>query len=173
MTADAARSPRLLPLHPAAELSLAILVLSLAVIGGALAFQYWGGLVPCELCLAQRWPWYGAIPLAALFLARRPPGVIAPALFALIFLGSAGLAFYHAGVEQHVFAGPTACTAPKLTGSIEEMTKALMATPNVLCDQVQWSLFGISLAGWNLAASLVAVALSARAWWRIARGARA
>ena len=173
MTADAARTSRLLPLHPATELSLVILVLSLAIIGGALAFEHWGGLVPCELCLAQRWPWYGAIPLAALFLLWRPPGVVVPALFALIFLGSAGLAFYHVGVEQHVFAGPTACTAPKLTGSIEDMTRALMATPNVVCDQVQWSLFGISLAGWNLVASLGAVALSARAWQRIARGARA
>jgi disulfide bond formation protein DsbB len=29
-----------------------------------------------------------------------------------------------------------------------------MAVPLIRCDQVQWSLFGISLAGWNAMISL-------------------
>ena len=178
MSSTTASEPRRhrLALSPAGEASVAILVLSLGVIGGALVFQYVVGLVPCELCFAERWAWYAAIPLAALFLVWQPPAVarLLPLLFGALFLGSAGLAFYHVGVEQHVFAGPTACTAGRLAGgSLEEMTRALMATPVVLCDEVQWSLFGISLAGWNLVASVLAIAVAVRAWHRMPAGGTA
>jgi disulfide bond formation protein DsbB len=151
---------------PQRAFSLFVLVLSLAVIGGALVFQYGVGLVPCELCLAERYAWYAAIPLAGLFLiAPASLGRFAAPLFLLLFLASAGLAFYHVGVEQHVFAGPTACTAGKLQGgSIEDMTKALLATPEVQCDEVQWSLLGISLSGFNLILSLSVVVVAARIW---------
>jgi disulfide bond formation protein DsbB len=34
------------------------------------------------------------------------------------------------------------------------MKRQILGTAPVLCDRVQWSLFGVSLAGWNLLASL-------------------
>ena len=147
---------RAIPLVPA------VFGLSVLVIGGALIFEYGIGLVPCELCLLERWPWYAAIALSALALALRQPGLTRAAvlLFLVLFAASSGLAFYHVGVEQHVFAGPTACTAAPLGGhSAEDLLKSLQATPVVRCDEPQWSLFGISLAGWNLVASLVMLAL--------------
>ena len=81
-------------------------------------------------------------------------------LFGLVFAISVVLAFYHVGVEQHWFAGPTACTASE-TGAmtVEDMKRQILGTAPVLCDQVQWSLFGVSLAGWNLLASLTMTAI--------------
>jgi disulfide bond formation protein DsbB len=146
----------------AIPLALAVFILSVLVIGGALIFEYGVGLIPCELCLLERWPWYAAIALSALVLALRQPGLAwaAVLLFVLLFVASSGIAFYHVGVEQHVFAGPTACTAAPLGGhSAEDLLKSLQATPVVRCDEPQWSLFGISLAGWNLVASLLMLAL--------------
>jgi disulfide bond formation protein DsbB len=149
--------------------TLAILLLALASIGGVWFFQLVVKLVPCELCYSERWAWYAAIPLAALALAARQSRW-AVRLFVPLFLASAGLAFYHVGVEQHFFAGPSACTAPSTAGmSVEDLTKALLATPPVRCDEVQWSLFGISLAGFNLIASLVAAGLAAWSWRGFAR----
>jgi disulfide bond formation protein DsbB len=142
--------PRLLPL--------ALLIANLAVLGGALAFQYLGRLAPCELCLYERWPYDAAAVLALLALVRggRRFSRIALVLAGLIFLAGAGLAFYHVGVERHWFAGPAACTAPALNAKSEAALEAqLLATPVVRCDQIPWSLFGISLAGWNLAASVL------------------
>ena len=136
---------------------LAILVASAALVGSALLFQYVGGLQPCELCLYERWPYYAMIVLSALALAARRPGVSAwvTGIAALTFLAGAGLAFYHVGVELHWFAGPSACTgAAGGGGSIEDFRKQLMAQQPVRCDEPQWSLIGISLAGWNLLASL-------------------
>jgi disulfide bond formation protein DsbB len=138
---------------------LIILIASAALVGGALLFQYVGGLQPCELCLYQRWPYYAMIVLSALALAAGRRGVTAAVtgIAALAFLIGAGLAFYHVGVEQHWFAGPGACTGAAATGSIEDFRKQLMAQQPVRCDEPQWALFGVSLAGWNLLASLVLV----------------
>ena len=61
---------------------------------------------------------------------------------------------YHAGVEAGVFQGLTTCTA---TGAMS--LEDLMNVPLVRCDQVQWSLFGISMAGWNAILSLGGAAL--------------
>lgn len=140
---------------------LVVLVASIALVGGALLFQYVGGLQPCELCLYQRWPYYIAIALtlAALVIGRRQATLALVALCALLFLANAALAFYHVGVEQHWFAGPSACTGTLGgAGSLADFKARLMAQQPVRCDAPQWSLFGISLAGWNLLASLALLA---------------
>ena len=51
-----------------------LFVASLLIVGGALLFQYVGGLQPCELCLYQRWPYYTVAGFAFLGAAdRRAP----------------------------------------------------------------------------------------------------
>jgi disulfide bond formation protein DsbB len=150
-----------------------VFLAGVAVLGTALLSQYWGGLMPCELCLLQRWPWAVAITLAALALLINPQGVLPwlALLLAGVFAVGVGLAFYHVGVEQHWFPGPTACTAGATTArTIEELKAQILGHQPVLCDQVQWSLFGISMAGWNLLASL-AMGLYCLSAFRRARGA--
>jgi disulfide bond formation protein DsbB len=147
---------RAIPLVPT------VFILSVLIIGGALFFEYGIGLIPCELCLLERWPWYAAIIVSGVLLVLHPPSMARAAaiLFIALFVGSSGIAFYHVGVEQHFFAGPTACTAAPLSGhSAEDLLKSLQATPVVRCDEPQWSLFGISLAGWNLVASVLMLVL--------------
>jgi|SRR5665213_720384 len=147
----------------------AVLVASAAVLGAALLSQYWGGLAPCELCLLQRWPWWVAIAIAAAawLIDGRLALPIPAILLAIVFLTGAGIAFYHVGVEQHWFAGPTACTASGADAtSVDALRAQLLGTQPVMCDQVQWSLFGVSLAGWNLLASLAMAGLCAA----VARG---
>ena len=140
-----------------------MLIAAAAVLGAALLSQYWGGLKPCELCLLQRWPWDGAIAVAlvALFVGERAGLLRLALLFAAIFAVSAAFAFYHVGVEQHWFAGPSACTTGggSRAMTLEEMKRQILGTAPVLCDKVQWSLFGVSLAGWNLLASLAMAAV--------------
>jgi len=135
-----------------------VLVASAVVLGTALLSQYWGGLAPCELCLLQRWPWSVAIVIAlvALLAGARPALPWLALALALVFATSTVFAAYHVGVEQKWFAGPTACTASSGGAmTLEEMKRQILGTAPVLCDRVQWSLFGVSLAGWNLLASLV------------------
>jgi len=146
------------------QLLLAVLAISIAVIAGALLLEYVRGLEPCELCLYERWPYYGAIPLAAIALMTGTRGAgWWIALCALVFLASAGLGAYHVAVEQGWIAGPTACTGPPGSGAktAEEFARMIEQRQAVQCDQVQWTLIGVSLAGWNFLVSLLVLLLCA------------
>jgi len=93
-------------------------------------------------------------------------------VLAVAFAAGAVLAFYHVGVEQHWFAGPSACTAGSGGAmTLEEMKQQILGTAPVLCDRVQWALFGVSLAGWNLLASLGMAAICGLAALRSRRAA--
>jgi disulfide bond formation protein DsbB len=148
-----------------------VLVASAAVLGGALFSQYWGGLAPCELCLYQRWPWAAAIVISLIAImvgSRSALPWVALMLFTVFAVGSA-LAFYHVGVEKHWFEGPVACTAASTAADTLEALKAqILRQQPVRCDEVAWSLWGISLAGWNLLASLAMAGscLAALPWLR-------
>jgi disulfide bond formation protein DsbB len=132
------------------------------VLGTALLSQYWGRLQPCELCLLQRWPWAAAIAIAlvALLAGGRAALPWVALAFAGVFAVGVVFAFYHVGVEQQWFAGPSACTSSGAgAATLEDMKRQILGTTPVLCDKVQWSLLGVSLAGWNLLASLVMAAI--------------
>jgi disulfide bond formation protein DsbB len=139
-----------------------VLVVSAIVVGTVLASQYWGGLAPCELCLAERWPWYAAIVVAfiAAVAGSRSTLPWVALLLAAVFAIGGGLAFYHVGVERHWFAGPSACTAGATPTTLEALRAQLMHQQPVRCDEPAWTLFGVSLAGWNLLASLAMAAVS-------------
>jgi disulfide bond formation protein DsbB len=150
-----------------------VLAASAAVLGTALLSQYWGGLAPCELCLLQRWPWRVAIvvSLVMLLAGSRPALPWVALLLAAVFAIGAAFALYHVGVEQHWFAGPAACTASAGATTLEDMKRQILGTQAVLCDQVQWSLYGVSLAGFNLLASLAMAAFCAAVFMRMRRPA--
>ena len=148
------------------------LLASAIVLGTALASEYVGGLAPCELCLLQRWPWGVAIviTIVVLFAGDRTALPWVALLLAAIFAIGSGLAFYHVGVEQHWYPGPTACTASgNHAATVEELRQQLLHQQPVLCDQPAWTLWGVSMAGWNLFASLIMTGLCLAAVWA-ARG---
>lgn len=129
-------------------------VASGALLGGALAFQYIGGLHPCEMCHWQRWPHMAALAFAALgglLLWQRQPGAAraAAVLAGLALLVTAGLGLFHAGVELDWWEGPTACSVIGGGQTAEDIFATVMAAPVIRCDAVPWSLFGISMAGYN------------------------
>src|ERR1700674_4500559 len=117
-----------------------VLAASAIVLGSALLSQYWGGLAPCELCLLQRWPWSAAIVIAlvALIAGSRPALPWVGLILAIVFGIGVAFAFYHVGVEQHWFAGPSACTAGSGSAmTLEEMKRQILGTAPVLCDRVR------------------------------------
>ncbi len=142
-----------------------IVALSLSALAAALASQYWGGLQPCVLCIYQRYAYLGAVGFGLLGLAAgaRPEARRwALALAGLAFLSGAGIALFHVGVEQYWWRGTAGCHAPAFDpdASIADLRKQLLETPFVPCDVIPWSLFGISMAGYNVLASLGLAAAS-------------
>lgn len=127
------------------------------LLGGALFSQYVGGLYPCEMCMWQRWPHLVAIffALDAIALRRAPNGsAIFAGLAALAIAVSGAIGAFHAGVEYGWWHGLTACSTAAVTNSTKDMLDAIMAAPLTRCDVAPWSLFGISLAGYNAIFSL-------------------
>ncbi len=139
---------------------------SLVMILGALAFQYIGGVIPCEMCHWQRWPLDATIFLGLGGAALFATGVIGrKAMLALACLALALIAFtgllgaYHAGVEWKLLPGPTSCTGTRFV--FHGAADLAHAAPVVPCDEAAWRLFGISLAGYNALLSLSAAILGA------------
>ena len=121
----------------------------------ALAFQYIGGLHPCHLCLYERTPYILVLLLAAVYMQFGSVKSIW-GLLIVIFILSAALAFYHAGIEQKWWEGYSACAsvAPKFN-TVEEMKAYIMATPVVRCDEIRWQFLGLTMAAYNAIVSLV------------------
>ena len=147
--------------------ALLIAAASIVILATVWIFQGFG-YAPCELCLTQRYAFYAAAPLALLtaLLANRSAHGLARAgfaLLALIFVASAVLAAYHAGVEYHWWQGPTACTGGVGSVDVNDLLKSLDSVKVVRCDEVQLRIAGLSLAGWNVVASAVLAVYAAAA----------
>jgi disulfide bond formation protein DsbB len=129
-----------------------------ALLAGAYAGQYGFALYPCEMCWWQRYPHFAALGLAGLAFVLQPARVWT-ALAGLAVLTSGLIGGFHAGVEYGWWEGITACAT---AGAIDVMNPA---APLVRCDHAPWTLFGISLAGFNFlissAAGAAIVALAA------------
>jgi disulfide bond formation protein DsbB len=144
-----AAEPASLPVGNAALARLLALAVPLALLGGALGSQYVGGLHPCEMCYWQRWPHGAAILLAAAAFLVPARARLLTMLAAIAIAISGVIGVFHAGVELGWWEGLTRCTSGGAL-SLDD----LMKVPLVRCDQVQWSLLGISMAGWNAIISL-------------------
>ena len=134
------------------------LMLPLLLLLGALGSQYLGGLYPCEMCHWQRWPHYAAVLVAAgaFVVPQRSLRASLVLIAALLIATSGAIGLFHAGVEYHWWNGITACTTTvSMAGTTPaERLAAIMNAPMVRCDAAQWTLAGISLAGFNAIFSL-------------------
>jgi len=157
---------------------LGILLASLGALASAYTAQYGFDLEPCILCLYQRIPYAvaGVLALLALLTPRqRKDGAMVLMVIAAgaAFTIGAGIAFYHVGVEQHWWVSAAACggggaAAPE---SVDQLRQLLMAAkPVKACDEIEWTLFGLSMATYNVAVSF---ALAAGSFWGASKIRRA
>lgn len=127
------------------------LIISSGLLGGALISQYVFGLYPCEMCMWQRWPHLAAIVFAIIALIFHQKSwsklILWGAAMAIFISGLIG--GFHAGVEYGWWEGITTCAT---SGAVS--LDSIMEAPLVRCDVAPWSLFGISLAGYNFVLSV-------------------
>ncbi|MCF8474607.1 MAG: disulfide bond formation protein B [Emcibacter sp.] len=145
------------PLYLAALMSLSLLL-------GAYGFQYIGGYEPCALCWSQRYAHLAILLLSLMAIALKK----APNPFRIIFTAATVIALYvsvvaagyHGGVEQKWWKGPNTCTSSGIdqNADMESLFDNMMNKKILMCDEIPWQIFGISIAGFNFLISL-AVAL--------------
>ena len=114
----------------------------------ALGSERFGGLVPCALCLLERWPYRIAILFGALSLASPRVARLTVALAALAMLAAAILGGVHVGVEQGAWPSPLPeCAAPNLGGgSMAERLARMPATPSKPCDDPTYLIPAVPLS---------------------------
>jgi disulfide bond formation protein DsbB len=141
------------------------------MLASAHAFETFGHMAPCELCLRQREVYWMALALGLiLLLVRKKPQIIRAGLvvLGLVFLTGMIIAGFHAGVEWKLWPGPASCT-----GGLQELSNmsgdllSALETPSTVpqCDEIPWAMFGISMAGWNALASFVLAGISFKLAW--------
>jgi disulfide bond formation protein DsbB len=143
----------------------AFLACALAL-GAAHAFETFGHLAPCELCLKQREVYWAALTIAAVSWASRLTplklGRWVCAALGLAFACGAALALYHAGVEWKFWPGPASCSGGQGAVNAADLTRLLqggaMRPPS--CDKAAWVFLGLSMAGWNAIVSMGLAAAS-------------
>lgn len=152
-------SPKMILSHPVLA-PFGLLLLSMTALGSALTSQYAFGMTPCPLCLYQRWP-YGiiiALSLIALLMGlKKQDKTVSGLVFlcGLALLAGGAIAFYHVGVEQHWWKSfLEGCTIN--FDNAQDLLKQIEGTKAARCDEIPWSLFGISMAGYNAIISLIA-----------------
>jgi len=141
---------------------LAALLSSALMLAIAHAFETFGGLAPCILCLQQRTVYWVAIGVAAIGLVLHwlPPKTrfdrAVSAILAIIFLVGMGIAIRHAGAEWKFWPGPAACAANRVTVTAADLSAALSGARLKMpsCEEAAWRFLGLSMAGWNVLISL-------------------
>ena len=149
-----------------------LIAASCLVLGSAFIAEGVFDLRPCALCIYQRWPYIVIIASCLTSIALPSASAGRAALLGVAALActvGAVIAAFHIGVEQRWWPGPSVCDSvvPLRGGDMAALREQLMTTPLVRCDVVQWRLFGLSLAGYNMIASLGLAALGGFAVLRI------
>lgn len=153
------------PHLPHAALALAGMAVTILT---ALGFEHLGGYIPCALCLMERWPYYLALPVAAVATGMSARGTaphltrVLLGLVGLAMLVGLGMAIYHSGVEWKFWEGPSACAGS--TSSVPSDASDILGQLNTIhgpsCADAPWRLLGLSFAGWNMVTSLVLAAIA-------------
>jgi disulfide bond formation protein DsbB len=139
------------------------LLASALMLAIAHAFETFGGLNPCILCLKQREVYWvaGAIALVGVAAGFTPLKAWAPrlvcGLLAITFLVGMGIAVWHAGAEWKFWPGPAACALNRHGVSAADMAALLSGGAQhrgPSCEEAAWRMFGVSMAGYNALISL-------------------
>ncbi|MEO8926470.1 MAG: disulfide bond formation protein B [Caulobacteraceae bacterium] len=147
------------------------LLACLFMLAVAHAFETFGHLAPCTLCLKERQIYWGALAIAAVAAAlsftpaRSTATRIANVLLVIAFFYSAMVAGYHAGAEWKWWPGPASCSGGATHVNAADLTAFLNGAPMAMpaCDKAVWIFLGLSMAGWNAVISLGLAGVSALA----------
>ncbi|WP_455465897.1 disulfide bond formation protein B [Bartonella sp. B39] len=139
-----------------------------STIGLALGFEHIGGYLPCDLCLIERFPYYGALPFLLLagfgawfFRMFFRVQLLFLCVFVLMTI-SFILAVYHAGIEYGFWPAPPSCglNAIRKTTDVNQLFNLLNNIHPPSCSEASVRFLFLSFAGWNVVASLFCMLIS-------------
>ncbi len=142
------------------KILLYILITISFVLISAFVIEYQLNYKPCNLCIYQRIPYFISIPFIAIIFFTKKHTKIILLLLALIFISSTVLAFYHFGIEQGFIDEPSTCNVKNLDATLsKEVLQEQLKQNTISCKNVDFRIFGLSLATINTIFSLLISAI--------------
>ena len=128
-----------------------IFLISAIALFSALIAEFFFSLSPCELCLKQRHPYYAIIVLFLLFYFFKIKKQIWLIIFNQIFiLYGLFYSLWHLGIERNYIKGPSSCSGELLlANSLSDLKEQIMSQPIVSCNEIIWTIAGLSAATIN------------------------
>ena len=148
-----------------------IFFVGIIALGIAYYVEFFYGLQPCNLCLYQRVPYGVAMALALAMLYKPKMAALIVMTTSVVFFFNAILALYHVGVEQHLWVSVSGCQSQLIEEvNVNVLKELLQQEGQKTCDSVEWSVFGISMAGYN---TIISSILSAVCFYEFLKVRRA
>lgn len=123
--------------------------------------EYGFHVLPCKMCWWQRYAHYTILTASLLGLAA--PRLTKPALGAILIAAGTGLAIaaWQFAAQHGWLPFPASCTsdAAQSFATAQNLLESINQTKVIPCDQETFTLLGLSLAGWNIPAMLLTLAL--------------
>ena len=132
------------------------LLVSTGLLLGAYFLEFYLSLIPCDLCIKQRIINVSILILSLLIFSMYTFSklkFIMLSILNLLWLVSSFLAFYHFGIEKKLWEGFSECSANIIFN--ENTLDQLLSKSPIRCDETQFELLNISLAGWNGILSII------------------
>jgi disulfide bond formation protein DsbB len=140
-------------------------LICVGILTTAYIMEHFFGVRPCQMCLYERniFMAVGVFSFLSFFLIPARFHSMSLIILGFFFMGGAIFAAYHVAIQQHLVALPAFCSANDFGAidSVESLREEMLKTPLVRCDQVTWSLFGLSLAAYN---ALLSFGLAITCW---------
>ena len=130
---------------------LIIFLISIFAITSALTAEYVFKILPCKMCLYQRYPYYFIIIISLIFFYIKKLLYI----WHLLLIECAlcyGIfyATWHVGIEKKILSGLSGCsTSFDKTNSLKELKNQLLNQAIITCDEISWTILGLSAATIN------------------------
>ena len=126
------------------------IICSFSILCSAHIVEFYFSLYPCDLCIKQRIVHVFILILSLLIFPLYTFSklkFIMLSILNLLWLVSSSLAFYHFGIEKKLWQGFSECSSNLIFN--ENTLDQLLSKSPIRCDETQFELLYISLAGWN------------------------
>ena len=134
-----------------------LVIISFCILVSTLLVEYILNFPPCNLCIYQRIPYLLIIILGIglIYFKKNKEFLF---VFIILQIANFFIAFFHSLVERGIINYEMNCTS---TGSdiqtIEELRSFLDNVPIAKCNEILFSIMGLSLANFNLLVSILLI----------------
>ena len=131
--------------------------ISIIILFSAYFIEYGLGYEACNLCLIGRIPYFFIIAFSLIFFFFKKLKKKILIFIFISFVSSVLIAFYHVGIERGFFDESLVCQIKglKQDTSTSELLKELENNKSKSCKDIDFTIFGLSLATINLFISLL------------------